>query len=315
MFREAQAVTACAWCRRGISATARADSRFCSRKCRQAAWRLRRYVSPAARGPVDASPETSPGSPRRLAYADPPYPDCAARYYRHHPDYGGEVDHASLLDRLATYDGWALSTSARALRELLPMCPADVRLCAWIKPKNANQSARSFGLHNVWEAIIVKPARRLRPGVPDGLTFDAARLGGSDLIGRKPLQFCAWLFRALGSAAGDTFDDLFPGSGIVGDAWREYQASLGAIAAGDASPLQLDLVSFLDSARDASPRDPDDASSVPAPAPSDGKNFCPAAAYASRTPGTLPLAFDRKPFGVLVAPLSSFTSRSTKPLE
>lgn len=55
----------------------------------------------------------APGRPLRLAYADPPYPGNA-RLYRDHPDYGGEVDHAALIERLSAYDGWALSTSAEA---------------------------------------------------------------------------------------------------------------------------------------------------------------------------------------------------------
>lgn len=248
----------CAWCRGAIPRATRSDSRFCSRKCRQAAWRLRRYagadVSP--RDPGDASPlqlaEPSLVSPRRLAYADPPYPGCAKRYYGDHPDYGGEVDHVELIRRLSSYDGWALSTSARALRDLLPIVPAEAHLCAWVKPKSANQSKHTHGLHNVWEAILVKPARHLRPGVPDGLVLDAARLGGSDLIGRKPLQFCAWLFRALGAAPGDTFDDLFPGSGIVGIAWREFassgsrgDASIEAVAGIAATATQIDLEDVL----------------------------------------------------------------------
>lgn len=35
----------------------------------------------------------------RIAYADPPYPGCA-HLYKDHPDYGGEVDHVELLQRL-----------------------------------------------------------------------------------------------------------------------------------------------------------------------------------------------------------------------
>lgn len=240
----------CDWaaCGAELPATARRDSRFCSRKCRQAAWRLRRYASPRDPGDVsgDASPlpsgDASLGSSRRLAYADPPYPGCARRYYGHHPDYAGEVDHASLIDRLTTFDGWALSTSARALRELLPLVPRDAHLCAWIKPKSANQAKHTRGLHNVWEAVLVKPARLLRPGVGDGLIFDAAREGGSDLIGRKPLQFCAWLFKALGASPVDSLDDMFPGSGIVGAAWREYVAagSPRRVAGPDRAPRQIE---------------------------------------------------------------------------
>jgi hypothetical protein len=39
-----------------------------------------------------------------------------ARLYRDHPDYGGEVDPAKLIEHLAAYDGWALSTSALGRR-------------------------------------------------------------------------------------------------------------------------------------------------------------------------------------------------------
>ncbi len=60
----------------------------------------------------------APDRPLRLAYADPPHPG-KARLYRDHPDYGGEVNHAELIDRLAAYDGWALSASAEALPAVL----------------------------------------------------------------------------------------------------------------------------------------------------------------------------------------------------
>jgi hypothetical protein len=64
------------------------------------------------------------GQPRHLAYADPPYPGRAATYYRDHPDYGGEVDHAELVRRLdVEYDAWALSTAADALQDVLAVCP------------------------------------------------------------------------------------------------------------------------------------------------------------------------------------------------
>jgi hypothetical protein len=56
----------------------------------------------------------APGRPLRLAYTDPPYPG-KARLYRDHPDHASEVDHAALIQRLAAYDGWALSTLAQAL--------------------------------------------------------------------------------------------------------------------------------------------------------------------------------------------------------
>jgi hypothetical protein len=57
----------------------------------------------------------------RLAYADPPYPGLARRYYSEHPDFAGEVDHRNLVRCLQAYDGWALSTSMTGLHLVLSL--------------------------------------------------------------------------------------------------------------------------------------------------------------------------------------------------
>lgn len=74
----------------------------------------------------------------RFAYADPPYPGRAARYYRHEPTFAGEVDHVALIASLQAsgYDGWALSTAADALRELLPLCPPEARVWSRTPPRS-----------------------------------------------------------------------------------------------------------------------------------------------------------------------------------
>lgn len=215
----------CAWCHSDIQATARRDSRYCSKRCRQTAFRLRRLKV--------VGPGRNDGSPLRLAYADPPYPGLARKYYGHESTYAGEVDHAALIASLRTsYDGWALSTSAKALGDILPLCPPDARVCAWTKPIGA--APATFGPHNCWEPLIVVPGRRRRPGVRDWLSAQPARGGGS-LPGRKPIAFCAWMFELLGATPGlDEFDDLFPGTGIVGRCWRE----LSSACRGDTSRLE-----------------------------------------------------------------------------
>lgn len=193
---------------------------FCGRKCRQAAFRLRRR----------RTTEQVHGEPMRLAYADPPYPRLAKRYYGDQPNYAGEVNHAELVARLEREypDGWALSTSMRALREVLPLCPPEAHVCPWVKPLAPHPQAA--GLHIRWEPLIIVRGRQKKPGVRDWLRAQPARFGG-DLPGRKPLAFVAFLFDALGLAAGDTFDDLYPGTGIVGRTWnvaaRLAQPSLG----------------------------------------------------------------------------------------
>lgn len=199
---------ACAWCKAPIVAGARADAIFCSRKCRQAAFRIRR------RRTIDQANE----KPMRFAYADPPYPGLAWMY-ADQESYAGEVDHAELVASLEySYDGFALSTSARALATVLPLFTREYRICAWVKPIGV--SGTTFGIHNAWEPLIVVPGRALQPGKRDWLATQPARRGGT-LIGRKPEAFCVWLFELLGMLPGDSLDDLFPGSGIVGRAWAE----------------------------------------------------------------------------------------------
>jgi hypothetical protein len=202
----------CRWC--GAALT---DPRavWCSKRCRQTAWRAR------CRAELLATAER----PIRVAYADPPYPGRSKRYYGDQPTYGGEVDHRALIARLVTEypDGWALSTAADALRDLLPLCPAGIRVCAWTKPHGV--PAATAGLHNAWEPLLVWRGRQIPPGVRDHLSALPARGGGS-LPGRKPLAFVVWMLRCLGLHATDTLDDLFPGSEVVSRVWAE--ASRGA---------------------------------------------------------------------------------------
>ena len=201
----------CGWCRR-VEVSERA--RFCSRVCRQAAFRLRRRSTLA----------TVASAAGVFAYADPPYPGLAARYYRDQPTYAGEVDHAKLIAslRASGYTGWALSTSSEALRDILPLCPPEARVCAWTKPIGVPSTTN--GIHNTWEPVIVVGGRQRQPGVRDWLRAMPARLGGETLPGRKPLAFCAWLFDLLGMQPGDTFVDLFPGTGVVTRAWAELSS-------------------------------------------------------------------------------------------
>jgi len=132
----------CAWCRGPIPERARRDAICCSVRCRQARHRFLR-----AAGRVEA---VAYGHPLRLAYADPPYPG-KAWLYRDHPDYAGEVDHAALIERLAGYDGWALSTSPGALPAVLALCPPEVRVAAWHRGERATRSR--WPLH-AWEPVV-----------------------------------------------------------------------------------------------------------------------------------------------------------------
>ncbi|MCT7149563.1 hypothetical protein M1196_23235, partial [Salmonella enterica subsp. enterica serovar Oranienburg] len=77
----------------------------------------------------------------RLAYADPRYPGLSRRYYGKHPDFAGEVDHAALIAKLGEFDGWALSTSARSLQDVLALCPPGSRVAVWVRGERPARSA------------------------------------------------------------------------------------------------------------------------------------------------------------------------------
>lgn len=187
-------------------------------------------------GARDAS-AVAAGHPRRLAYADPPYPGKSARYYSDHADYGGEVDHAELVSRLsAEFDAWALSTSATALRDVLALCPPGVRVAAWFRGPRPHATAATPV--NAWEPVIYagqisrRVERPLDASPVDGRRVDALVKGPAPrrtdprrVIGAKPPEFCRWVFDLLAAQPGDEFVDLFPGSGGVSRAWRVFEAS------------------------------------------------------------------------------------------
>lgn len=154
----------------------------------------------------------------RVAYADPPYPGCAHRY----PEKQ-EVDHAELIARLVEEfpDGWALSTHVPGLRLVLPLCPEDVRVMAWVKPFAVFKP--NVGVAYAWEPVIVRGGRkrtRGQPTVRDWVSENITLRRG--MVGAKPEGFCWWLFDVLNLREGDELVDLFPGSGAVSAAWRRW---------------------------------------------------------------------------------------------
>ena len=160
----------------------------------------------------------------QLAYADPPYPGCAD-YYEGHPDFGGEVDHVELARRLLPFDGWALSTSARALPDVLAIfrelgCVPSV--AAWHRYPRPNRAKRP---RSAWEPVIYFGGRHITSTSTDPVadSLIAGRHGRPKLIGQKPAPFAFWIFELLGARAGDELADLFPGTGTIGRAWELFE--------------------------------------------------------------------------------------------
>jgi hypothetical protein len=162
----------------------------------------------------------------RFAYADPPYPGCAHRY----PEKT-EVDHAELVARLCDEfpDGWALSTHSPGLRLVLPLCPDDVRVMAWVKPfavfkPNVNPAY-------AWEPVIVRGGRKRGREIETARDWVSASITlQRGVVGAKPEAFCFWLFSVLNLHPGDELIDLFPGSGAVSRAWERWQHRLPGVA-------------------------------------------------------------------------------------
>lgn len=150
----------------------------------------------------------------RLAYADPPYPGMAGLY----PE-STEVDHVELVTRLCEYDGWALSTDTRSLAYVLNLCPAGTRVLAWCK---TNGPVFQPNPVDSWEPVLLWPARVLPVTVRAHFSCGTANSKVPGLVGRKPPAFCEWIIRCLGAQERDTLDDIFPGSGVMGEAWERF---------------------------------------------------------------------------------------------
>jgi hypothetical protein len=113
-----------------------------------------------------------------------------------------------------------------ALREVLPMCPDDVRVMAWVKPFAAFK--RNVSVAYAWEPVIVQACRKpvvngrvvMRDWISEGITMKRG------LTGAKPAKVCWWAFEMLGMEPDDELHDLFPGTGAVLSAWRSWQLSM-----------------------------------------------------------------------------------------
>jgi hypothetical protein len=165
----------------------------------------------------------------RFAYADPPYLTAAARHYAKHHDEAAYYDtveaHDALIQRLVREfpDGWALSMSSINLHTLLPLCPPDVRVMAWVKPFASFKPGVNPGY--AWEPVIVRGGRKRGREKPTVRDWVAANITMKKALpGAKPRQFCMWLFEVLGAEYDDELVDLFPGTGAVTEFWGEFSS-------------------------------------------------------------------------------------------
>lgn len=177
----------------------------------------------------------------KFAYADPPYLGCCCLYDHYHPDgrcWDDLSTHVALVERLVREfpDGWALSCTSGSLRYLLPHCPADARVAPWCKTFGAFK--RGVRPAYMWEPVIFWRGRNPNAGHPhkppekggkQTTPKDFAIIEAGDLLaepitlkkgltGAKPFSFCQWVLDLLNAQWGDEVVDLFPGTGVMGNA-------------------------------------------------------------------------------------------------
>lgn len=162
-----------------------------------------------------------------FAYADPPYYGKGRRFYGDHPDaavWDSIEGHQALIARLVSDypDGWAMSASSNSLRLLLPLCPEDCRVAAWVKPFCAFK--KGVRPCYAWEPVIYRggrnknhppPTKGGKQTTPKDYLAESITLK-KGLTGAKPERFCRWVLDLLNVIPGDRVDDLFPGTGIMG---------------------------------------------------------------------------------------------------
>lgn len=166
----------------------------------------------------------------KMAYADPPYLGQAKVFYgklhERASDYDDIATHRKLIERLSDEfpDGWAMSLSSPTLRDILNLCPEDVRVMPWVKPFCSFKPGN--GVAYAWEPVIVRGGRkrgRNQETVRDWVAANMTMQKG--FPGAKPTELCYWLFQVLNLRPDDEFTDLFPGSGAVTKAWEQFKQS------------------------------------------------------------------------------------------
>jgi len=174
----------------------------------------------------------------KFAYADPPYLGCGKRYKNLHPralEWDDPKTHSNLIESLCEnyLDGWAMSVSSPSLWTILPMCPKKSRVMAWVKPFAAWKKG-AFPPY-AWEPVIMFGGRKqslYKDQLPDNYQLplrdyvDCNITLKKGLTGAKPPKVCRWVFCCLGAEKGDMLDDLFPGTGIVGESWNKWMLEL-----------------------------------------------------------------------------------------
>lgn len=165
----------------------------------------------------------------KFAYADPPYLGCCNYYGHNHGDgwrpfdrkcWNDVATHAALINFLVDNypDGWALSMGSDDIAPIAPLLPSDIHWGAWVKPFASFKPGINPGY--CWEPVAFYRGRKLGRDVDTVKDFIVESITlKKGLAGAKPFKVCLWILQMLGfDQFTDTVDDLFPGSGVMGQA-------------------------------------------------------------------------------------------------
>lgn len=164
----------------------------------------------------------------RFAYADPPYYQQGKKHYGKLHDDAAKWDdqqaHIDLIDQLIDQypDGWAMSCNPANLHFLLR---PGIRVAVWCKTFH---QIRPTTVQYAYEPVLFMGGRKdnkRQPMVRDWLTSSIAMKKG--LVGAKPDVFNNWVLDLLNFEFGDTLDDLFPGSGGMGEVVHRRNSQVG----------------------------------------------------------------------------------------
>jgi hypothetical protein len=150
--------------------------------------------------------------------------------------YASIDGHRALVERLDREhpDGWALSMASVDISAMAMILPRDVRWGSWVKTFASFKPGVNPGY--AWEPVAFRGGRALGRDVDTVRDFLACPIAlKKGLAGAKPPRFCAWILDMLGFQAGDTCDDIFPGTGVFS---RVRDDRIGALS-GVTAPLVL----------------------------------------------------------------------------
>lgn len=164
-----------------------------------------------------------------VAFADPPYENESKQHYGWHKDFQGEVDYTVLTERLCKeYANWIMCMKVSTLPKIAMKLDADgvkYRIGVWCKTNSVFK--KNVNPVYSWEPVIFVGGRRLPKdhGWVRDYCLSPIAVRRDRFVGAKPQAFCNWIFAMMGMQCGDSMEDIFPGTGAVGNAWEFVNAN------------------------------------------------------------------------------------------